>query len=163
MGEGNRDLFERGTSANAATSQPYGPRFFIEMICSYRLLFGKNARARSRFRRLVFTEEQRASFDPLLTSLCGSPWKDEPLYRQINAPKAKNIYSQSDFPYLGNRLLVLQRHVDSLNPSDLRTLYYDRRNVLQFYTFWAVLVVGGISILLSLAQTVLTAVQVGYL
>jgi hypothetical protein len=38
-------------------------------------------------------------------------------------------------------------------------LWRDRRNPLQWYTFWAVLVVGGVSILLSFLQLVVSVAQ----
>jgi uncharacterized membrane protein len=61
---------------------------------------------------------------------------------------------------LGRRLLELQNYMNKQNPSDLRTLWYDRRDVLRFYTFWAVFAVGGVGILLNLATIGLTIVQV---
>jgi len=49
--------------------------------------------------------------------------------------------------------------MNAQNPQDLVALWYDRRDILRFYTFWAVVVVGGLSVLLSFIQTVLTAIQ----
>jgi hypothetical protein len=70
------------------------------------------------------------------------------------------MYSaRGDFPNLGKRLLELQDYMNAQNPQDLVALWYDRRDILRFYTFWAVVVVGGLSVLLSFIQTVLTAIQ----
>jgi hypothetical protein len=71
------------------------------------------------------------------------------------------MYSASkDFPLLGQRLLELQNYMNAQNPSDFLTLWYDRRDILRLYTFWAVFVVGGLGILLSFASVGLTVVQV---
>lgn len=58
--------------------------------------------------------------------------------------------SQDDFPLLGQRLVKLQEFNLRQQPSRLRDLWRDRRNPLQWYTFWAVLVVGGLSLLLAM-------------
>ncbi|KAI0435544.1 hypothetical protein F4803DRAFT_545204 [Xylaria telfairii] len=66
---------------------------------------------------------------------------------------------ENDFPIFGQRLLVLQAFNMRQQPSKVRDLWRDRRNPLQWYTFWAVLLVGGISILLAVLQLVVAIVQ----
>jgi hypothetical protein len=44
-------------------------------------------------------------------------------------------------------------------PSKVTDLWRDRRNPLQWYTFWAVLWVGGASIVLAVLQLVVSLVQ----
>jgi len=46
-----------------------------------------------------------------------------------------------------------------LKPKGLRGLWRDTRDSLQWYTFWAVAVIGAISLLLGFVQMVLGAVQ----
>lgn len=71
----------------------------------------------------------------------------------------------------------MQAFVVAQNPSDWGALWHDRRDsrkcifaflwhvinrIVRFYTFWAVVVVGGASLVLSLFQTVLGVLQVMY-
>jgi hypothetical protein len=41
------------------------------------------------------------------------------------------------------------------------SLWRDRRDLQRWYTIWAVLIIGGISVLLAIAQIWLSAAQVG--
>lgn len=64
--------------------------------------------------------------------------------------------SRDDFPLLGDRLLALQTYSNRLQPNKLRDLWRDRRNPLQWYTFWAVLLIGGGSLIASILQLVVS-------
>lgn len=44
----------------------------------------------------------------------------------------------------------------------VRTMVRDRRDPTQWYTLWAVLFIGSISLVVSFAQLALAAVQVAY-
>jgi hypothetical protein len=136
----------------------------LEVICSYRLIFGQHALARHAFKGLEATAAHRPmDVDPLLKELCSTTHCHETLSNILSdaPPRAKPVYSaRSDFPFLGERILQLQDFIEMQDPSDLMTLWFDRRDVLRFYTFWAVVFVGGLSILLSVIQTVLTGVQI---
>jgi hypothetical protein len=67
--------------------------------------------------------------------------------------------SQDDLPFFGQRLANLQQFTRRQQPSKLADLWRDRRNPLQWYTFWAVLIVGGISITLSILQLLVGIAQ----
>lgn len=133
----------------------------MEVLCSYRLIFGQHPKSHKSFERIRPTPGPDAPApDPLLRQLCGRSCFDNTFYAGIGGPRVKTMYSaRGDFPNLGKRLLELQGYMNAQNPQDLVALWYDRRDVLRFYTFWAVVVVGGLSIFLSAIQTVLTAVQ----
>ncbi|KAL6401120.1 hypothetical protein AUP68_16844 [Ilyonectria robusta] len=74
-----------------------------------------------------------------------------------------NSYSaRDDFPVFGQRLLALQRFNKRHQPSKMTDLWRDRRNPLQWYTFWAVLIVGGFGMLLGLLQLTVGFVQMAY-
>jgi hypothetical protein len=135
----------------------------MEVLCTYRLLFGQHPRARYLYRRADSTKSALSitGTDPLLRELCGSSHNKSRLFDCINAFPAKIVHSaRSDFPYLGRRLVKLHQYVINQNPSDLTALWYDRRDLNRFYTFWAVVLVGGISLFLSFVQVLLSAVQV---
>lgn len=69
---------------------------------------------------------------------------------------------RDDFPIFGPRLLALQRYNMRQQPSRIRDFWRDRRNPLQWYTFWAVLWIGGASIILAVLQLVVGIVQIYY-
>ena len=109
-------------------------------------------------------------YDPLLDRLCGQTsskistlpsvlWPDS--CRNLGGGLLKqDVYStHTDFPLLGGRLLELQEFSRRQSPSKIRDLWRDRRNPLQWYTLWAVLIIGGISVVLQIVQIFLSAAQ----
>ncbi|KAB5571986.1 hypothetical protein GE09DRAFT_1268365 [Coniochaeta sp. 2T2.1] len=74
-----------------------------------------------------------------------------------------DTYSASDdFPTFGPRLLALQRYNMRRQPSKMTDFWRDRRNPLQWYTFWAVVLVGGAGVVLALLQLVTGIIQTAY-
>ncbi|KAK7438314.1 hypothetical protein Landi51_11650 [Colletotrichum acutatum] len=122
-----------------------------EILVSYRLLFGQSARSRKLIRSdLQKLEKSGQPFDNLLYTLCGPKKEVDKLPRRIWPVGCRDfeqgkllesdVYSaQSDFPRLGYRLINLQRFSLRQKPRRLTDLWRDRRNPLQWYTFWAVL------------------------
>lgn len=102
------------------------------------------------------------------------------LYECVNASEAAQQYSaKREFPLLGQRLIILQKFVLSQNPSDWDGLRHDRRDIrncfytlrfvvaanmhlVRYYTFWAVVWVGGASVVLGLVQCILGLIQIYY-
>ncbi|PVH79293.1 hypothetical protein DL98DRAFT_589529 [Cadophora sp. DSE1049] len=70
--------------------------------------------------------------------------------------------ARDDFPVFGPRLLTLQRYNLRRQPSKILDLWRDRRNPLQWYTFWAVVIVGGCGLLLAALQLAVGVIQVIY-
>lgn len=72
----------------------------------------------------------------------------------------RDVYSAvEDFPRLGRRLMQLQKFNLRQRPSKLTDLWRDRRNALQWYTFWAVLIIGGMANLIAVLQLVVALYQ----
>lgn len=72
----------------------------------------------------------------------------------------RDVYSATeDFPRLGQRLLRVQKFNARWRPSRLTDFWRDRRNPYQWYTFWAVLIVGGVANLLAVLQLVAAVYQ----
>ncbi|KAK8108994.1 hypothetical protein PG984_014795 [Apiospora sp. TS-2023a] len=67
-----------------------------------------------------------------------------------------------DFPIFGSRLLALQRYNKRRQPTKITDLWRDRRNPLQWYTFWVVAIIGGFGLLLALLQLIAGFVQMAY-
>lgn len=128
---------------------------------SYRLLFGQCCAARRLGKTMLQQMEAKHGYDQLLVCLCTKPRRE--VAKKLSGSfwplscrdfddvlqEVDSYSSRDDFPMLGSRLTVIQEFNLRQQPSKLRDLWRDRRNPLQWYTFWAVLVVGGLSIFLS--------------
>ncbi|KAJ3578369.1 hypothetical protein NPX13_g2193 [Xylaria arbuscula] len=143
-----------------------------EVLMSYRLLFGQYRASRKVARALLQEMEEKHDYDQLLACLCTksrketakmlpeTSWPISCRDYDNNLQEADSYSSQDDFPILGSRLIAIQEFNLRQQPSKLRDLWRDRRSPLQWYTFWAVLLVGGLSILLAILQLVAAIVQV---
>lgn len=65
----------------------------------------------------------------------------------------------TDFPIFGTRLLALKEHLDSHKPRTFKQLIRDRRDTVGYVTFWAVIAVGLISIVLALVSIAISTAQ----
>jgi hypothetical protein len=114
---------------------------------------------------------EQPEYDPLLDIVCArkcdktvralpsSLWPTSCRSFEGFLQKENAYSSQDDFPMFSQRLAKLQEFNLRQQPSKLRDLWRDRRNPLQWNTFWAVLIVGGLSILLAFAQLVVAIIQ----
>jgi hypothetical protein len=115
---------------------------FKEVLLSYQIIFGQTkssyqaARKHAKIPDIILSEEP---VDPLVQTLCYHGWKSKEsiaLYDEIGEDEPSHIYSANDFPILGKKLTQLQTFVKCHNPSNLKDLWHDRRNMSQWYTFW---------------------------
>lgn len=116
-------------------------------------------------------EQNPNEYDGLLDLVCTHPYDRHLLALPVSLwpitcrtferqlQEQSSYSSQDDFPLLGQRLAKLQEFTLRQQPSKLRDLWRDRRNPLQWYTFWAVLIFGGWSLLLGLLQLVVGIAQ----
>jgi len=144
-----------------------------EVLMSYRLLFGQSRAARGLGKNLLQKIEAKHDYDQLLACLCtkprrevvkklpGSFWPVSCRGFDMLLQEVDSYGSRDDFPMLGSRLAVIQEFNLRQQPSRLRDLWRDRRNPLQWYTFWAVLVIGGLSIIVAILQLVVAIVTLG--
>lgn len=147
----------------AQNSTAYSQDFFVEVLCSYRILFSQQKNARELYFkhfRISSSRQVDHEVDPLRDEICGTPSHSNALFDQIEAfPEKSTYWSDSDFPNLGDRLLELQDFVVSQDRGTFRALWYDVRDLNRFWTFWAVVVFGITSVILSIVQTVLAGLQ----
>jgi hypothetical protein len=144
-----------------------------EVLMSYRLLFAQSRKSRTLLRRnlkeLCATEDY---YDSFLDIICCSRAKEKPIKglpmsiwpvtcRGFDGLllEQSSYSSRDDFPLFGQRLAKLQEFSLRQQPSRLRDLWRDRRDPLQWYAFWAVLIVGGLSNLLGLLQLIVGILQ----
>ena len=79
----------------------------------------------------------------------------------FEAARSKRLVPYAQFPVFENRLRQLRHYMDSQKPRGIRQLWRDKRDTLNYYTFWGVIIFGSLSIFLaffslavSVAQTV---------
>ncbi|KAH6964950.1 hypothetical protein EDB82DRAFT_560873 [Fusarium venenatum] len=127
-----------------------------EILLSLHILYGQTAHSRGHFNEdEAFKNVSQTWRDSMLKKVCCEPWAFEGFDQQ-----PKRIYNlQSDFPLLGSKLRFLALEIQSQEPKSLRQLWKDKRNTLQWWTFWAVIMFGGVATLLSLIQTILAGLQ----
>ena len=77
--------------------------------------------------------------------------------KKLNEQDVYNTWT--DFPILGKRLLVLQIWNTRQQPSTVRDMWRDTRSPGTWLAFWAVLIFGVTSIVLSVLQLGIAAAQ----
>ncbi|KAK3367390.1 hypothetical protein B0T24DRAFT_534336 [Lasiosphaeria ovina] len=168
-----RTLFDRlfrdaaGSDADSVfetevARSPMNQDLFVELLCTYRLIFGQHDKAVSQYQKMKPPSSSTTQHsDPLLDDLCGTQSKKCGLFQTIDACPEKLIYSaESDFPAFGARLLVLQKFVIAQSPNTIKALWLDRRDTHRFWTFWAVLIFGGFSLVLFVIQVFIGGFQI---
>lgn len=127
-----------------------------ETLTSYRLFFGQNKASRRLFRTLTpFELLPNEGEDGLLNELCGR--------KRCNAwakrPDRESYDLQHDFPILRSRIATINYHLSARKPRTWKDLWRDKRDSAQWFTFWAVLIIGGLGLLFSFIQVVLQIAQ----
>ena len=126
--------------------------FLRETLLSFRLLFGQATAGRKHFRRLYKSSPEFQEIgDKLLFVLCA-----ESRIEHEVVPKDRPIYFlDRDFPVLGGRIKLLIEDLKESRPQGWRQLLRDRRDTVQYWTFWLVAIFGAMSIVLSVTQVIL--------
>lgn len=140
--------------------------FLVEVLLSYRLIFGRHKHSRARIRRALEDKREQwqsdCRYDPLLEILCVEPENScqiEKLYQDLEAKKFDDYISADEFPFLARRLFDLQRFSMAQNPHSWRRLWDDRRNITAWFTIWAVVIIGGSTLLFQILQLVFQIYQ----
>lgn len=154
--------------------------FLRDMMLSYRLLFGMDAKSRQIFRAESANWEQDSlcdgpfsgrrmyDVDPLLWILCtekGTSPALKQLLGLLDGEETSPRYSFEDFPFLGARFLQLQTFIEGHKPTTWSVLWNDRTDARNWWAMWtagAVLLIGGGTLLLQLGQLVFQAMSVWY-
>jgi hypothetical protein len=140
--------------------------FLAEVLLSYRLIFGRKRRSRKRVRRSLEenkdTWRKECRYDPLLETLCTEPESSRAvreLYTDLEAKPFDDYISVDEFPFLARRLFDLQRFSMAQNPHGWRRLWADRRNITTWFAIWAVVIIGGATLLFQVLQVVFQVYQ----
>jgi hypothetical protein len=137
--------------------------YLLEILLSYRLIFGQDKRSRKLFRDKeisnLSTDRLR---DPVLHILCGEK-NAYAVTDLIGRFREREVFiPEDDFPQFGERLLKLQEYMVNQRPMGWNAVWNDHRDPQQSFAFWAVVIVGGCSIFLSFAQLVVSVAQLVY-
>jgi len=65
----------------------------------------------------------------------------------------------SQFPLFETRLRQLRNYMDNEKPRGFRQLWKDNRDSLNYYTFWGVIILGGLSVALALFSLAVSVAQ----
>jgi hypothetical protein len=131
-----------------------------EVLLSYRLLFGQNKASRKFFLEIYpFKYKLAKERDDTLMMLCGPDWSKSVFSWRVTQ-REEYILSEH-FPVLGSRLVPLLRHLSNKQPQTWRQLWKDKRDSASWFTFWAVIIIGGIGIILAFVQVILQAIALG--
>ncbi|KAH8813002.1 hypothetical protein F5884DRAFT_856290 [Xylogone sp. PMI_703] len=149
------------SSSSAFTFQ----RMMEEILLSYSLIFRLHRRAQQRYQKEKANPSNQLT-DPLLDELClGQPIPATTVHSSLSSifsrkPQKESFEAISEFPIFSGRLLRLQRYMDGIPTNHISNLWKDRRDMSKWYTFWAVIWLGGASLIVGVVQTALAAESV---
>lgn len=132
-----------------------------ETVVSYSLVFQLNTQAQQLYRKEKLNPNN-GLVDPLLDKLC----LEDAIENKKSScfglfkPKKESFEASTEFPILSKRLLRLQKFIQGIPANRISSLWKDRRDMSRWYTFWAVIWIGGAGLILSVIQTSLAAESV---
>jgi hypothetical protein len=130
----------------------------VEIIISYHLIFGRNWRSRKSigdiFDKQRLSWEKTGCRDPLLELLCSKDRQCpelQKIYEGLDEDEVKfgPFVLAKEFPFLGRRLLELQRLSIGRNPRSLKRLWNDSGS---YHAIRIAVTIGAGALLLSLLQ-----------
>ena len=158
-------MFDQDPDADCDVNE-FVPDFLTEVLASYTLVFS-SARSRKIYKLSERPRMQKDGFvDPLLDELCGfqdSIWASfrSALSNIISPPDDRQV-STFTLPIMYPRFLKIYRYIQRREVHGITALYRDRRDSYKWWTLWAVIWVGGLSLLFSFLQTVIACVSLHY-
>jgi hypothetical protein len=145
------------------------------VLLSISFIFGQTRKSRRLAHSVALASlephDRDKAFDVLLHGKMDRFLLAQPTPNGLNVSNAKTTPSfvrpdfltpWANFPLLGERLLKLQRYNDKQRPTQTRKMIRDKRDPSRWYTLWVVLLVGGLSVVLSAMQLVVSCAQLAY-
>ncbi|TLD09705.1 hypothetical protein PspLS_11344 [Pyricularia sp. CBS 133598] len=133
--------------------------FLREVLLSYRLLFGQCPKSRRLFRS-IGPSAQIFQYGPdtLLQQLCTNKQLSQAGIGWVPDDRAV-YYASKDFSILRDRVELISNELEKVRPRSMGDLVHDKRDAVQYWTFWSISIIGGINIVLSLTQIILQCLQ----
>lgn len=138
-----------------------------EILLSLRFILGQTRKSRRLAHRLALSSIAAEDPDTAFTALLTGDL-DHLLRSPSGSFLAEGLTGQdfltpwTDFPLLGTRLLEIHQYNEKQRPTKTSKMIRDKRDPARWYTLWVVLLVGGLSIVLSALQLVVGCVQLAY-
>lgn len=133
-----------------------------ELELTYKLLFTCDRSSLATwYRRERKSAGSNGIVDPLLEGFCDK--KRYAAWCPVVMRRGRTTLSfnaRRDFPIFRTKLSRIQDHIDKTQMNSFAALWRDRRDLLRWYTFWAVVVLGGVNLFFGFTQTGLSAAQV---
>ena len=135
-----------------------------EVMLSYTLLFKVDRRSRrvyqssERARASLERSAVRPQVDPCLDELCGN--RISASVFTFGSSVRDSYDSGSDFPIFKKRLKKIQDYMEGIQPNRFMSVWRDRRDLRLWYTIWVVIILGVISLVVSIISMFLAAIQV---
>lgn len=79
--------------------------------------------------------------------------------RTLDSALNKETISYASFPTFETRLRQLRHYMDSQKPRGILQLWKDKRDTLNYYTFWGVIIFGSLSIFLAFFSLAVSVAQ----
>ncbi|KAI1202030.1 hypothetical protein F5X97DRAFT_330906 [Nemania serpens] len=134
--------FQERCVVGSSRQQLFPPGFVDETLRTLSLLLPQND---GKTQAWVGAQIEEHGLDPLLAE-CGSLATHERRFENFN--------------YWNNRLVILKQALDESRPRTLSQWWFDRRNGVQWYTFWVAILVFLVTIFFGLVQSIEGALQV---
>ena len=132
-------------------------QFMREVLLSFRLLFGQHGPSRKLSPQIYRPTERLQKPDELLPLLCMRKYIHQTLLPF--SPDQPVYFAAQHFPVLSERIELIAKELKNSRPTSMKELLRDRRDTLQYWTFWLVSIYGSIGIILSLLQVIFGAIQ----
>ncbi|OAG13534.1 hypothetical protein CC77DRAFT_665479 [Alternaria alternata] len=142
-----------------------------EVLLSLRFILSQTRKSRKLAQKLAFSTMEivdrdnafdlllEGKLDDLLFSLPSSAPKQLASKYTGNPRKQDTLAPWSDLVLLGQRMLELQRYNAAQRPTQTRKMIKDKRDPVRWYTLWAVLLVGGLGVIIGIMQVALSCAQ----
>ena len=128
-----------------------------ETLLSYRLLFGQSKASRKFFRTLrPFHRMPKEGVDKFLAKLCSR--ERNPLPDSLRQSETYDL--RKDFPVLRCKIAIIANRLSNKQPRTWKQIWNDRRDSPNWYTFWALLLFGGVGMTLAFIQVMLQIIEI---
>ena len=128
-----------------------------ETLLSYRLIFGQSKTSRKFFKTLrPFEGIPKDGVDKYLGMLCSK--EKNPLPDGLSQSEVYDL--RKHFPVLRCKIAIIVNRLSMKQPRTWKQIWSDRRDSPNWYTFWALLLFGGVGMTLAFIQVMLQIVQI---
>ncbi|KAK6504821.1 hypothetical protein TWF481_006758 [Arthrobotrys musiformis] len=156
-------------SCSSVTLEKWGSiedvtQYLREILLSYRLIFGQSNDSRRMFRTInPFAGEKvpKELHDPLLERLCtADSYESLDFLQKAKIMQRESYRHKRDFPILRARIAMMQKNIREWKSKGWPSIWnHGVDPAASWYTFWTVLVIGVLILIMMLGLVVLQVLQ----